>query len=501
MNPDTEDVARAKAASDRMTKMLILIVAVVATLALAWVYVNFGLKFLAPGVLVLGVLALMLFFRDVKTPFFYLLLILLPIFIARYLAPIPDVEHPGLLNVPVLYPYEIPLYVFIFLWFIEFLSGRGAGLYVPRTAWPLMLLFVPAVLSMTVALDWTYGVFELVRMAEMFLFFMIIVNYLKTDRQLKIVILILGLSIAFQALLSVLQYINPWGMYDILSKFGIYMGISHATPYDPESPIRACGTTGYCNFLAGFLELTVPLFLGLYFFYPLSKTWKRLTVGVLALALITLLLTFSRGGLLAVGAGVVALLVLGVRRFPQLSRHVIRVSLAVGVQLAVILALLSEKLFMRVRFYTETMEDEVRVALMVNALEMIKANPLLGVGLNNYPEAFYLYEVTGLEFEMLFPVHNTWLLIASEQGLIGLAAFLLFMAFILWDARRGTREKSALHAVTAVGLAAGLFAWFTHNLVAPLYQTSLVNRTTFIFVVAILAVLPRLRPEEEPPPL
>ncbi|UCH77880.1 MAG: O-antigen ligase family protein [Candidatus Coatesbacteria bacterium] len=484
-----------------MTKTLILIVAVVATLALAWVYVNFGLKFLAPGVLVLGVLALMLFFRDVKTPFFYLLIILLPVFIARYLAPLPDVEHPGLLNVPVLYPYEIPLYVFIFLWFIEFLSGRGKGLYVPRATLGLALLFVPAVLSMFTALDWTYGAFELVRMFEMFLFFLLIVNYLKTDRQLKIVILILGLSIAFQSVLSFMQYINPWGVYEVLATFGIYMGISHATPYDPASPIRACGTTGYCNFLAGFFELTVPLFLGLYFFYPLSKTWKRLIVGVLALALIALLLTFSRGGLLAVGVGALALIVLGVRRFPQMSRHVLRVSLAVAVQLAVIFALLSEKLFMRLRFFTETMEDEVRLALMVNAVEMIRDNPLFGVGLNNYPEAFYAYEVTGVEFEMLFPVHNTWLLIASEQGLLGLAAFLIFMGYIVWDARRGTWEKSSLHAVTAVGLTAGLIGWFTHNLVAPLYQTSLVNRTTFIFVVAILAVLPRLRPEEEPPPL
>lgn len=488
-------------AGDRTAKILIILVAVVATLALAWVYVNLGLKFLAPGLLILGVLALMLFFRDVKTPFFYLLVILLPIFIARYLAPIPDVEHPGILNVPVVYSYEVPLYLFIFFWFIEFVAGRGAGLTVPRTALALGLLFIPAILSMFFALDYTYGAYELFRIFEMFLFFLVVVNYLKTDRQLKIVIVILAADVAFQSITAILQFLHPWGMYELLAKFGIYMGISHATPYDPTSPIRACGTTGYCNFLAGFFELTLPLFASLFFFYPMSKAKKRVIIVLLALSLIALLTTFSRGGLLAMAVAAVALLVLGVRHFPQLGRHALRVSVAVSVQLAIIFALLSEKLFMRVRFFTETMEDEVRIALMRNAFEMIRHNPAVGVGLNNYPEAFFTYEVTGVEFEMLFPVHNTWLLITSEQGLIGLAAFLVFMLYIFFDARRAIRETSPLHAATAIGLSAGLIAWLTHNIVAPLYQSSLVNRVTFIFVVALLAVIPRLRGEEESAPL
>lgn len=493
MRANEEKSTEIRTVGDRTVRIIILAAAVVITLALAWIYVNFGLKFLAPSALVLGVLALMLFFRDVKTPFFYLLIIILPIFVARYLVPIPDIEHPGLLNVPVLYAYEIPLYIFIFLWFIEFIAGRGEGLYLPRTTWALGLLFVPAVLSMFWALDWTYGAFELFRMFEMFLFFLVAVNYLRTDRQLKIVIVILGADIIFQSVLAIMQFIDPWRMYDILAQFGIYMGISHATPYDPTSPIRACGTTGYCNSLAGFFELTVPLFASLYFFYPLSKAWKRAIIALLALSLIALLVTFSRGGLLAMTVAAVALIVLGIRRFPELAKHVLRVTFAVGIQIAIIFVLLSEKLFMRLRFFMETMEDEVRVALMINAFEMIKDNPLLGVGLNNFPEAFYTYEVTGLEFEMLFPVHNTWLLIASEQGLLGLAAFLLFMLYIFFDARRSIKEASRLHAATAVGLAAGLIGWFTHNMVAPLYQNWLINRTTFIFVVALLAVLWRLR--------
>jgi hypothetical protein len=48
-----------------------------------------------------------------------------------------------------------------------------------------------------------------------------------------------------------------------------------------------------------------------------------------------------------------------------------------------------------------------------------------------------------------------------------------------------------------VGFSAGLLAWFAHNMVAPLYQTSLVNRTTFIFIIAVLALVARLKPDDD----
>jgi len=482
---------------ERLSKIIIIAGAIAGTLVTAWVYVNFGVKVLAPALVILGLFALTLFFRDVKTPFFYTLVILLPVFIARYLvAPPEEPEHTGLLNLPVLYAYEIPLYLFLFVWLLEYLSGRRPGLYLPRVTTPLALLFLPAALATATGLDPSYGLFELLRMAEMFLFFLVVVNYVKTDRQLKIIIVVLGIGIAFQSALAVLQFLMPHTMYDVLAKFGIYMGISHARPHDPTSPIRACGTTGYCNSLAGFLELTVPLFIALFYFYPMDVKYRRAVVGVLFAALVALLLTYSRGGLISMAFGVFLLLLLAARRFPHLRRRATRITLVVAAQLVIILALFANQLLIRLQFFMKTsMEDDVRVALIRNALVMIQHHPFLGVGLNNYPEAFPLYEVTGMKFEMLYPVHNTWLLITAEQGFIGLAFFLLFMVFILRDSRRAMQERSPFHAAVALGLTAGLAGWFCHNLVAPLYQNWLINRTTFIFVIGLLAVLPRLAPD------
>ena len=480
-----------------VSKTVILLLAAATTVVLIWVYISHGLKFLAPGLVVLSVFALMLFFRDVKAPFFYLLIFLLPVFIARYLVPIPEAEHPGVLNVPVLYAYEIPLYLFILFWGLELLSGKGTSIRLPRATWAMAFLFVPAFVSMTLGMDYTYGLFELLRMFELFLFFLVIVNYLRSDRQLKTVFILLAITVAAQSVLALVQFISPYKTYDFLASFGIYMGVSHARPYDPTSPIRACGTTGYCNALAGYFELVIPLFVSLYFFYPLGKKLRRWLLVLLVMATAALLVTYSRGGFLGMILGVIVLLLFAARRFPQLSKHAFKITAAVAVQLVVLLALFSEKLMMRMQFFMEqSMEDDVRVALIRDAFEMIKHHPLFGVGLNNFPEAFAVYEITGMKFDINYPVHNTWLLITAEQGLFGLAAFLILMWVTFRDGLRGMRERSALHSAAAVGLTAGLVGWFAHNLVAPLYQNWLVNRMTFVFVVALLAVLPRLLPDE-----
>ena len=75
--------------------------------------------------------------------------------------------------------------------------------------------------------------------------------------------------------------------------------------------------------------------------------------------------------------------------------------------------------------------DSERVQYMNMAFEMIQEYPFLGVGFNN----FQLYsEPTQEAFPGYFfhsKVHNVYLLIASEIGLIGGVFFLLFLWVIL----------------------------------------------------------------------
>jgi O-antigen ligase len=67
------------------------------------------------------------------------------------------------------------------------------------------------------------------------------------------------------------------------------------------------------------------------------------------------------------------------------------------------------------------------------ALHIIKDYPLLGVGLNNFTVRMDEYGRVSGWVRFLQPVHNFYLLVAAEIGLIGLGVFigLLFLAFRL----------------------------------------------------------------------
>lgn len=78
----------------------------------------------------------------------------------------------------------------------------------------------------------------------------------------------------------------------------------------------------------------------------------------------------------------------------------------------------------------------VRGNLVTIAMAMITANPLNGVGVNNATNQVYKYAASAGVEGWVFIVHNQYLLVASETGLPGLAAFLFVIAVGLRAAYR-----------------------------------------------------------------
>lgn len=76
-----------------------------------------------------------------------------------------------------------------------------------------------------------------------------------------------------------------------------------------------------------------------------------------------------------------------------------------------------------------------RLLLLRNSLEMIKDHPFFGAGLNNWKLLFPSYGVQGTEVIVSGAMnfehpHNDYLLILSEQGIIGLLFYLWFFIFV-----------------------------------------------------------------------
>ena len=63
--------------------------------------------------------------------------------------------------------------------------------------------------------------------------------------------------------------------------------------------------------------------------------------------------------------------------------------------------------------------------------EIIKQRPIFGVGPGNFLPVMMVNNLTGVASHFPYPVHNLYLLFASEWGLPALLSFLLFLKFNL----------------------------------------------------------------------
>lgn len=110
-------------------------------------------------------------------------------------------------------------------------------------------------------------------------------------------------------------------------------------------------------------------------------------------------------------------------------------------------------------------EDAIaRWNLVLIALDMIKKNPLLGVGLNNATQVVYTYAaetplIANAEgYVWVFIVHNQFLLVASETGMPGLIAFLSVIGIALRAAVVCMRARDPVLSETGAILTTSIVA-------------------------------------------
>lgn len=198
--------------------------------------------------------------------------------------------------------------------------------------------------------------------------------------------------------------------------------------------IRAGGPVASTNYFAMILVAVVPL--------AIERAWRARTVAVRVLAgfaaiMITasILLTVSRGGILALGF-VVAVLAVWRLRSVTFIVSLIVAAVAAGAfmstdqlarfgTIATLVPGVSDKPTEHV------IEDEFggRVSEMLAAILMFRDHPVLGVGLGNYNTHYLDYSSElGLDSRREDrSAHSLYLEIAAETGALGIAAFALLL--------------------------------------------------------------------------
>jgi len=417
----------------------------------------------------------------------YLLILTIP-FGVRFLisGPAPFSEYASIF----LYASDVALILFT-LSALPILIGDARGL---RSRGSLIGFLAFALISVFVS---SHVGLSLVALARLFLLAVAAVGARKLLGDNRVVIatcLLIGFLAFAQAMVAIMQF---------TAQGAVGLGLISESPisvFDPGTAkitvegarlIRAYGTMPDPNVLAAFLLVGLCalgyLFLkadkGLYLDafnqnQSVSVNFRRyLTSGllysriVIAAAMFVvamgLLFTFSRSGWAATALVMLVLLIMEMRRS---LRSAGRFFALLTIMAGALYYFFSPLIIARASLSADEPSVSYRVAYGEIGLEMIGEHPLLGVGIGNQVQAAISdgrYEAHGMtkgwEHQ---PVHNLYLLVASEIGVIGALSFIAFLAIVMWwlVRQRGSSEASFAFALLLGLLAFGMFDHFLWDL-------------------------------------
>jgi putative inorganic carbon (HCO3(-)) transporter len=293
-------------------------------------------------------------------------------------------------------------------------------------------------------------------------------------KALGIFILVLALASSWKRLracsytiVASATFLSILGLYQSLSGnygrwFGGFARVKNAHIYGDVFQPRIAGPLGDPNFFAQILLMAAPLALFAGWESP-RKRMRAAAFAAAALMIGAILLTYSRGGMLALG--VVLVLALMAHRVDK--RRLIAGAAALAVLLLLLPASFTER-FITIEQILPGGDEALhpdssfqkRKLLTATAWEMFKDKPLLGVGAGNYTVWYdhYAERVGSAAREYDDPgerhyPHSLYLEIAAESGLAGLAVFAAVVAISLAGFRSAFRELSASGERELAGLA------------------------------------------------
>ena len=316
------------------------------------------------------------------------------------------------------------------------------------------------------------GFYGLVKLLEFVFFGFYTAAHFK-DLKKETVLILFSAGILFESLLSIFQFLNHGSLQGIFYFFGERIfnsqtpGIANAS-LGGALVLRPYGTFSHPNVLAGYLVVVMTLIAGRIMNQELRI--KKIALGlILTIGTAALLLTLSR---VAVFVWVIICVFCLLRKFMIQNSYFIILFAAALLFLGMVTPLGS-------RFVDLRLTDEAvvqRGALINNSLAMVKEHSVFGVGLNNFIINLPLHE-------KIQPVHNIFLLIASETGLVGLG----FFAWFLYKTYKRIMIHNSLFIILSSILILGMFDHYP----LTLQQGQKSNLSILVYTIHIPFVLHR----------
>ena len=289
----------------------------------------------------------------------------------------------------------------------------------------LVVFLIFSLISLIYAEKIGLGFYSWFKLFEMIiLFFYLKVNFRKlfSFKKLSYVFIISGL---FQSFIAIGQYLQQKSLnLKVLAESPLSSEITGVAKIivDNMKIIRSYGAFPHPNILAAFLLICI--FFIFYLFLNKNKSFKKFSFLLISFFIIifALFLTYSR---LTIFIFLLSSIIYLFISFKNYKKQVFALFFILLISLSFISFFAWDEISSR--FQVSSGEQSIGLRLFYNqtALFIISEYPLMGIGYGNF--VWEISQMLDLLNSWIFqPVHNIYLLIASETGLIGLFFFLMF---------------------------------------------------------------------------
>lgn len=299
-----------------------------------------------------------------------------------------------------------------------------------------------------------FGGAYLVRWACYFGVGLVLGSFLRRHESLQVVRLLGAMVLVFAVFGIVQSLFVPGFAQQVYPEAAVYLD------WDPQGS-RLVSTFLDPNYAGILIVMGLCWWAGRLIAGAKAPLWEGAVLGA------ALLLTLSRGAMLAFACAIVALLLAR-----GLSRQALRASLAaIG-----LLAAASPLLIQYAAPYGKLIVDASALQRLVNwqrAWTMLADYPWLGIGFNNtgFLQSRYGWVVVG---SASFGLDGGLLFIAALTGILGLGCFVMMLVSLvrsartLWRSERGADERALGYAAAASVVAVTVHATFANTLLLTL---------------------------------
>jgi len=323
---------------------------------------------------------------------------------------------------------------------------------------------------------------ELLKLAAYLLIFFLSTQVFRERRDLTILVWFLIFLCFSVSLLGIVQHFT--------SDAKIYGFRTLKVGGDPFGPFVSR------NHFAGFVELTLPAGLALMIFRGLRRGMIAMTGLLTIIPVGAIILCGSRGGIVSFGFELAVLALLA--RFREAPQGMQLVTLAIsGFAALALVAWLGAGRALE-RFSTLHPGDVLlsrRVTMVRGAAHIFFEHPIMGAGLGSLVVVYPRYE-TLYDGYVVDHVHNDYMELVAEMGILGGSCGFAFLWILFRDARNCFRAEQghfsrAIHA----GAIAALCGLLLHSLVD--FNLHIPSNALLFLLQAYLATSPLL-PSEAP---